>query len=57
MTWLTNGCWQITAAKVDVAQVPVTANSQFRGDAELAREEEHAQIEDAAVLAIACETD
>ncbi|MBA2556294.1 MAG: ABC transporter ATP-binding protein [Chloroflexi bacterium] len=32
-------------------------NSQFRGDAELARQEERAQIEEAAVLAIARETD
>jgi ATP-binding cassette subfamily B protein len=32
-------------------------NSQFKGDAELARQEERAQIEEAAVLAIARETD
>jgi ATP-binding cassette subfamily B multidrug efflux pump len=32
-------------------------NSQFRGDAELARQEERAQIEEAAVLAISRETD
>jgi len=32
-------------------------NSQFRGDAELARQEELAQIEEAEVLAIARETD
>jgi hypothetical protein len=32
-------------------------NSQVRGDAELVREEERAQIEEAAVLATARETD